>query len=158
MAVSLKSAAQVGHIRESAQYVGRVGNARVPQSHLEPFGGEDFQLGRWVNHRRRDFKVGRLSSDRVAALEAFPGWVWEAHEANFQEGLEVLAQYVERVGNARVADRFVEPFGGEDFSLGQWASRRRRQFRVGRLSSDRVVALEAFPGWEWNPPMGRRKS
>ena len=32
---------------------------------------------------------------------------------------------------------------------GRWASRRRMEFGKGRLSAERIAALEAIPGWEW---------
>jgi hypothetical protein len=40
--------------------------------------GAEFTLGRWVSSRRGDFKYGKLSAERIAALEAIPGWVWAA--------------------------------------------------------------------------------
>lgn len=41
-------------------------------------------------------------------------------------------------------------------SILAWAALQRRQYREGRLRSDRVRALEATPGWEWRPTPGRK--
>ena len=133
-----------------AQFVEREGHARVPNRHVESFGGAEFRLGAWVSNRRNDFKVGRLSAERIAALEQVPGWVWDLLEADFQENLCALAQFVEREGHARVPQSHVELFQGAEFNLGAWVSIRRRDFRIGRLSAERIDALEAVPGWVWD--------
>jgi len=35
--------------------------------------------------------------------------------------------------------------------LGAWAMSRRKEYRRGILSPTRIAALQAIPGWEWNP-------
>jgi hypothetical protein len=104
-----------------------------------------------VKVRRNDFKAGRLSEERIAALEAFPGWVWDTYEAAFQKGLGALAQFVEREGHARVLTKHVESFQGAEVSLGNWVRTHRNDFKAGKLSAERIAALEAVPGWDWNP-------
>jgi superfamily II DNA or RNA helicase len=54
-------------------YVARTGSARVLGRHVEDDG---FKLGRWVANQRRAFKLRELAPDRVARLEALPGWIW----------------------------------------------------------------------------------
>ena len=133
------------------QFVEREGHARVAQKHLEVVNGEDFNLGSWASRRRGEFAKGRLSADRIADLEAIPGWEWNPDEAEYQRNLMALGQFVEREGHGRVAQKHVEVVNGEDFNLGSWANSRRREFAKGRLSADRIADLEAIPGWEWNP-------
>jgi len=36
-----------------------------------------FPVGRWVDTRRAEYKKDKLLTDRIRALEAVPGWVWE---------------------------------------------------------------------------------
>jgi hypothetical protein len=139
-----------------AQFVEREGHARVAEGHVELFEGAEVQLGTWVSNRRQDFRAGELSAERITVLEAFPGWVWDPHATDFQEGLAVLGQFVGQEGHARVAQSHVESFEGAEFSLGSWVSNRRRDFKAGKLSAERIDALEAFPGWEWNPGEKRR--
>jgi hypothetical protein len=69
----------------------------------------------------------------------------------FQEGLGALGQFVEREGHARVPAIHVELFQGAELKLGPWVSSRRTEFRAGGLSAERIAALEAVPGWDWNP-------
>jgi hypothetical protein len=132
----------LAHLRT---YVEREGHARVPQSHSAEDG---HRLGLWVASQRADLKVGRLSDDRVAALESLSGWAWDAFEASWQEGLAHLRAFVEREGHVRVPQKHVAEDG---FRLGQWVMLRRREHDNGRLSDDRVAALESLPGWAWDP-------
>ena len=52
----------------------QVGDAALPDS--EVFEGE--RLGYWARKMKTLQRKGRLSPDRVARLEALPGWVWAA--------------------------------------------------------------------------------
>ena len=51
------------------------GHTCVPGDHIT---GESFRLGKWVRRQRSTYRAGKLSADRVARLEALPGWVWDA--------------------------------------------------------------------------------
>ena len=53
-------------------YAEREGHACVPVSHVEA----GTLLGSWVNTQRQSYKSGKLAVDRVARLEALPGWKW----------------------------------------------------------------------------------
>jgi hypothetical protein len=136
------------------QYVSREGHARVPEGHVELVDGDNYRLGTWAAVRRKDFRVGRLSQERIAVLEALPGWAWDQLEAQleakFQEGLAVLQQFVAREGHAIVSKRHVELVDGVNHRLGGWVSNRRSGYNAGRLSKERIAALEAVPGWVWS--------
>ena len=132
------------------QFVDREGHARVPQNHLESFKDEDLNVGGWVGGRRKEWRKGRLSPERAAALEAVPGWEWDAYEAGYQQMLEALQQFVDREGHALVPRSHLEPFKNEDLNLGSWVSNGRTSWRKGRLSPERAAALEAVPGWGWS--------
>jgi hypothetical protein len=123
-------------------YVSREGHARVPTRHKE----DDYSLGKWVTHQRTDWKAGRVSPDRIARLEALPGWVWDTVDAAWEEGFESLQAFVEREGHARVSARRRE----RDFSLGSWVSNQKKVWMEGDLSADRIARLEALPGWVWD--------
>jgi hypothetical protein len=91
-----------------------------------------------------------LSAERIAVLKEVQGWIWDTSEAAFQNGLGVLAQFVEREGHARVNSIHVESFQGVEFLLGSWVSSRRNEFKAGKLSVERIAALDAVPGWVWD--------
>ncbi|GAN80410.1 helicase associated domain-containing protein [Acidocella aminolytica] len=124
-------------------FVEREGHANVPSKHVEPDG---FRLGTWVATRRDEYRRGRLSQDRIAALEAVPGWCWNVHDARWERGLAALRRFVEREGHAQVPHHHVEPNG---FKLGTWVRRLRySSFEVG-WTKKRIADLEAVPGWSW---------
>ena len=60
-----------------ALFAEREGHTVVPFRHREG----DVRLGAWVNTQRNARNSGALSSERVAQLEAFPGWTWSARAA-----------------------------------------------------------------------------
>ena len=68
-------------------------------------------------------------------------------EAPKERGLWHLHDYVMNQNNARVPVRYISPDG---FRLGGWVSRRRQDYRKGKLSPERVKKLERFPGWTWS--------
>ena len=59
-------------------FVAREGHARVLKLHVENVEGDDFNLGTWIVSRRSQFRRDKLSADRIAALDAIPGWTWES--------------------------------------------------------------------------------
>ncbi|HYB28236.1 MAG TPA: helicase associated domain-containing protein, partial [Solirubrobacteraceae bacterium] len=59
---------------ELTAYIEAHGDALVRQKYTTP---TRFNLGTWVSNRRRDFKAGRLSPQRAAALDEI-GFVWDA--------------------------------------------------------------------------------
>ena len=122
----------------------RKGQARVPQHYDE----SGLELGHWVGAQRRRFVSGKLDRDRVALLEALPGWTWDRHQDRWERGMEALRHFVEREGHTRVTLHHSE----SGFALGEWAANQRARFMIGKLDRDRVALLEALPGWTWDPP------
>ncbi|KXO92981.1 Hef nuclease (plasmid) [Tsukamurella tyrosinosolvens] len=129
---------------ELRDFVEQNGHARVANEHVTDTG---FALGTWVSNRRKDYRAGRLSAERVAELETVPGWLWDAVSSLWENGMSELWDFVEQNGHARVANGHVTDTG---FALGTWVSNRRKDYRAGRLSAERVAELEAVPGWVWD--------
>ncbi|MFI8771873.1 helicase [Gordonia sp. CNJ-863] len=110
---------------------------------------DGFKIGAWVDSRRTDYRLGRLSAKRIVRLEdEFPGWRWTVLDAAFATGIEHLRCYVAAHGtsNARQHDVI------EGFAIGQWVANRRTDYRKGRLSAERIALFtNEFPDWQWNP-------
>jgi hypothetical protein len=69
------------HIEALRQYVAEHGTCEVPHSYVyQKGGGASIALGRWVAYVRGRFRSGRVPQDRAAALQAIPGWTWEARK------------------------------------------------------------------------------
>ena len=124
-------------------FVAREGHAHIPQGHVEG----SFRLGPWVAKRRSEYAVGRLDLARAAELQALPGWTWDPRADRWVAALASLRAFVEREGHARVPSDHVEG----SLRLGSWVGSRRGDHKLGRLEPARVAALEALPGWTWDP-------
>ena len=59
---------------------------------MTPTGGK---LGKWCSHRRDERKAGRLSAERVAALDAL-GFVWDPLQQVFDSGYPMSQETVAR--------------------------------------------------------------
>src|SRR5262249_36548895 len=87
----------------------REGHCRVPFKHME----NGFRLGSWVDSQRQ--RRGTLSEARRQQLDEV-GFVWDALDAAWEEGLGYLKMYKERKGHCRVPATHKE----NGFRLGQW--------------------------------------
>ncbi len=123
----------------------REGHAKVPDGFVE--GG--VTLGTWVARQRTAYRHKRLSKERIARLEALPGWLWSKRDRQWEEMFALLQRYVERDGHARVPRDHVE--GGAQ--LGEWVKTNRDAYqgkRGKRITPDRIARLESLRGWNWH--------
>jgi hypothetical protein len=151
------------------QFVARTGHTRVAANHVE----SSFSLGAWVIAQRADRHAGLLRPNQIRALERVPGWIWlpNPREVNpdpgvsqsggstdvvanardfgvadsFATGFQLLAEYVQREGHARVTASHDE----RGYPLGRWVQRQRAKYRHRRLPLEQIRALETLPGWVW---------
>lgn len=125
-------------------YVELHGTADVPTTATT---GAGHNLGRWVDAQRQSHKNGRLSAERVAALQARPGWHWGVRQddrwwANHAQ----LSAWVRDQGSLPSVRR---DSNATEVSLAHWAGTQRARHRAGRLAQDKADALAALPGWHW---------
>ena len=125
------------------QYVAIHGHANIKATFKTENG---YALGTWVSRRRSEHKKGTLSQDKIAQLEAVEGWVWDIFEARFEKALTAIKQYVAIHGHANIPKRFKTE---DDFELGSWLQNRRKYYKEGTLSQDKIAQLEAVEGWAW---------
>jgi hypothetical protein len=111
------------------------------------FDEDGVNLGLWVHNRRGEYREGKLEPEYIEVLEAIPGWHWKVRgRVSFEEGLEVLEAYGQEHG--------MMPSSGtkgnrEGFNLGRWVRMQRENKRAGKLSAEKVKALEQVEGWYW---------
>ena len=111
------------------------GHLRVRTDHVTESG---FRLGQWIVTRRVEAKAGKLSDERVAALNEI-GMVWDVFEDAWRHGLSEARAYSQAHGHLNVPQKFVADSG---FALGQWIVCQRVDFKAGRLSHERIAALD----------------
>lgn len=124
------------------RYVERHGTADAPAD-TEVDG---FALGAWVRRARDDHRTRGLSDDRVALLTALPGWRWTVTAADrWERGVRAVHRYAQEAGHSSPPQAEVL----DGFAVGVWVHNRRKEHRSGWLAPERVVELEALPGWSW---------
>ncbi|CKI51574.1 Helicase associated domain protein [Mycolicibacterium smegmatis] len=124
------------------KYVAEHGHTRLAA--LEKYDG--LRLGQWVAQQRYHRNRGDLDPARARLLEEFPDWTWDALTDQWEQGFRHLQEYVQRHGDAMVAQKFKS---AEGYKLGQWATIQRTVYRDGQMSKERQARLEALPGWAW---------
>lgn len=108
-------------------------------------------LGRWCRKQRGRQRTGRLRPEREKRLAAI--LTWSSHTA-FEAGFwSRYRAYLQRA-QATDPDERDKAMPGREATV--WANNlrgRREDLRVqGRdLPDDQLAALEAIPGWSWNP-------
>jgi hypothetical protein len=118
------------------------GDARVTKDHRTEDG---FALGVWVDSRRQERRQGRLPVEQIAALDGV-GFIWDPYAEDFARGLSALEEFMAEHGHTRVPQPHRTCDG---FLLGLWVNRRRQERRAGRLTGERVAALDAL-GFAWS--------
>ena len=121
-------------------YVSDTGDCRVPRSHVT---GDGYQLGQWVNNQRA--KRETMTLDRMARIDALPGWTWDPFDSKWEEGFTRLEAYVTDKGDCRVRTDHV---AGDGYRLGAWVHQQRTKRTT--MPADRKIRIEALPGWAWD--------
>ncbi|GCA64299.1 hypothetical protein KIPB_013868 [Kipferlia bialata] len=104
-------------------------------------------LGEWVHKQRFDNKKNRLPQWRVDALEGLGiNWSPRGPQTKWCDRLAELKKY--RSANGSWPSMRSGP-------LGRWVDKQRVEYRQGKLSAERVAALDEV-SFDWNPGAARR--
>ena len=124
-------------------YVEQHGDARVRGSYTI----EGYRLGTWVTYQRTLHFDGALDTQLQHRLEELPGWSWDPRADQWENGFSKMLQYVERNGDARVAQSYKDDAG---YRLGGWVGEQRASYAKGAIDAERQRRLQELPGWTWN--------
>jgi superfamily II DNA or RNA helicase len=119
------------------------GDCNVPKGFKTSSG---LALGVWISNRRSDYKVNKLSPERVQRLEEI-GFDLDPIETEYKVGFKALHDYKEEYGDCNVPSGFKTSSG---FSLGGWVRNRRKEYKANKLSPERVQRLEEID-FDWDP-------
>lgn len=131
-----KRATITEYLSRLREYVRREGHSLVPVDFVDDDGSG---LGRWVARQRREYANGRLSLGRRLRLLQVPGWTWNDSGLRWEEGLELLRDYVIREGHAHVSRDYTTPDGSR---LGRWLSIELGALLLGDMSDERLCPLK----------------
>jgi superfamily II DNA or RNA helicase len=122
----------------------REGHCVVSEDHFE---GE-YPLGKWMTKQCTNKKRGSLSAQRIARLDA-KGFIWDRYEHAWERGFAAFLKFKKRENHCLVSADHIE----DEFALGNWVVKQRRDKKRGALRADRVARLDA-EGFVWNAPRG----
>lgn len=125
-------------------YTDHEGHSRPPQTFQNSDG---FSLGTWVSSQRNSYNKGKLSSARIAQLEALTHWSWDPISAKWEAGFNHLIKFAAREGHTRVSRSFKVVDG---YPLGSWVSTQRVFYGKRKLSIGSMSRLDELPGWVWD--------
>lgn len=101
----------------------------------------------WVRNRRIDYKKGVIPNWLASQCESIPGWSWDHRRDATKKNIDNLRAFVKK--NAWSELGWKHEVDG--VALGQWAAIRRVWYHRGQLEEWIARALEAIPGWSWEP-------
>lgn len=125
---------------ELADYFRTNGNSDVPFSYES-----NRQLGKWVSKQRENYKLKKMTSDRVELLEML-SFSWDARNKRnaAKKDLEFwetryaeLGDYVKEHANADVPSSYAP-----NRPLGNWVKMQRKNYKLGKLSDERTERLK----------------
>lgn len=130
------------------------GHCNVPLRHDK--------LGRWVEKQRTKFRRKELSSWQIESLTSI-GFEWkrqehskprnpvsrETHDANFDDMVKRVVEYVEKEGHGWIPQRYEK-----DKQLANWAKNRRSEWKRGTMRQQQVDDLNKA-GFVWQAKKGR---
>ena len=126
------------------------GNIDVPKGYVTEGG---IKLYQWLlnvkqAYRRTDRKGYRLSASQIQQLEEL-GVDWRTRsEIVFESGLSHAKEYFSENRNLDVPVSYKSPDG---YKLGGWISDQKEKFAAGKLTQDKIEALEQV-GMVWEKP------
>ena len=115
------------------------GNCLVPRSTKLSNG---FQLGVWKANQLN--RKERLDQEKIAKLEALPGWTWDPHNDKWNAGFSELKAYIFTNKTSLVPYSYKSKTG---FKLGSWVYNQKTRKEV--FSKERITRLEELPDWQW---------
>lgn len=120
------------------------GHVRVPQSHfVSQKEGPAINLGNWAQTQRQDFKLGKISPDRVAKLNEI-GFVWGIRDnCGWMHRYRELIEYRDQNGHCNVPQQYKL-----NKALGPWVDKQRQKFKKGLMSEKHQDLLNNI-GFEW---------
>ena len=104
------------------------------------------KLGVWISSQRSAYAKGKLSQERVDALEKI-SMSWQRDKSRWNTAYEYAVQYYSENGNIDVAARYAASDG---FALGAWIAAQRKKYSAGKLTEKQIGQLEALKIC-WNP-------
>ncbi len=104
------------------------------------------KLGVWISSQRSAYAKGKLSQERIDALEKI-GMSWQRDKSRWNTAYEYAVQYYSENESIDVPAKYICTDG---FALGAWITTQRKKYFAGKLTEKQIGQLEAL-NICWNP-------
>jgi superfamily II DNA or RNA helicase len=98
----------------------------------------------WHNTQRIAYKKGKLTKERVLALQNTPGWSWSIF-IDWEKQRQIWQDIAQHLG----CDPSMTSKQLDQRRAAYWGSKQRKAYKKGKLAAERVFALQNTPGWSW---------
>ena len=105
---------------------------------------DNINIGAWISDRRQDYRLGRLSVDKIKKFENIDIWYWEKDD--FKIKYDLLKEYM--INNNNRLPKIDTEY--QNIKLGNWCDGRRQDYKNNRLSKERIIMLEHILDWYWS--------
>jgi superfamily II DNA or RNA helicase len=103
-------------------------------------------LSKWISVQRGMYRKGEMIKERIIILENLSFWIWDPFKESWDDAFKILSKYYSEKRTTKFPLRGIY----NNFPLGIWLRNQRIQYFKKRLSNERILALESFPGWAWD--------
>ena len=131
--------------QELCDFIQTHGHCHVPRDYTNDSSSSNHtatstksQLSRWLKRQRYQYKLkmegksSTMTNDRIKALEALPGFVWNSHIATWEERLGELMSFQKSNGHCNVPSIYED-----NQKLATWVKCQRRQYKLYQAGSPR---------------------
>ena len=104
------------------------------------------KIGTWKFSRRQEYKKGILSKEKEMNLREL-GETFEEKNLSFEEMIDLIKEYLKISG--KTYEEIIQKEEYKGIKIGKWKNSRRQEYKKGKLSKERELALrklgETFP-------------
>lgn len=109
---------------------------------------DNYELGKKITNLRAVYRKGQLTKSTVELFDSIRGFYWESGATQrWNEAHEALIEYSHVFTGKMPKQSYVTADGKK---LGSWVSTQKQFYKQGKLSDERIKALEAVRGWSWS--------
>lgn len=131
------------YYQELCRYREEKGNCDITRRYKTE---EGLWLGKWMLMQKTLYREGKLTEDKISALEEID-ICWEYRsDVNFNRNVELLKKYKEEHGSLFLTKNYTTPDG---VNLANWCTNIRKLQRAGKLPENRSRILDEM-GFLWN--------
>ena len=117
-------------------------NNKMPSDHSKD--SIEKQYGTWCCSRKQDKKNNRLSDDKISKLNEIELWCWEKEDTFYKlyENIKLWIETNNKMPSQSSNNKLERQYG-------KWCSRKRQDYKKGKLSNDKVLKLQKLKNWYW---------